>query len=473
VAAKYNQSVGKPPIDGTKVGVDPRANDIADAYDKLKHDPNDPKVRQSYDALVKETKDQWKALQDAGYKLEVVDQDPYANYEDMAKDIRDNKEIKVFSGGQPPADHPLSQIDPETGVSNNTLFRAVHDIMGHVAGDNDFSQRGEENAYQRHAQSYSDEALPALTTETKGQTSHYFNNSRVREGGTPDFVDQRAALLPEEFHGKQPEPEPLRVNHWSSVPGITETDPEKFGTGVRGAERNRANEPGFLKRTNFGKEGYKEPAVQSKPYKYTADLDPSKYYDAAADPEGIWQKGFAEGGATGAERAVRDAGYHGYHSGTEVASFEKVPVRPADKVIEGQIANQLTQTYSSPSEGVHQVLTEGPNGTNRGYLFAKDVDGNPDAVRIASHGVEEASRGQGIGPSQIENLAWNLNRAGKTTLLSDLQMTDDAKRAWDKVQAKFPDAVTKTPSGYIFDLNKLTPGAKVKPQTLQRRYSGH
>jgi hypothetical protein len=38
-------------------------------------------------------------------------------------------------------------------------------------------------------------------------------------------------------------------------------------------------------------------------------------------------------------------------------------------------------------------------------------------------------------------------------------MTDAAKRAWDKVQAKFPNAVTKTPSGYIFDLNKLTPGA--------------
>ena len=136
-------------------------------------------------------------------------------------------------------------------------------------------------------------------------------------------------------------------------------------------------------------------------------------------------------------------------SGTE-AAFEKAPVEPTD---------QTTQTYSSPSEGVHQVLTEGPNGTNRGYLFAKDVDGNPYAVRIASHGVEEASRGQGIGPSQIENLAWNLNGAGKTTLLSDLQMTDAAKRAWDKVQAKFPNAVTKTPSGYIFDLEKLTPGA--------------
>jgi hypothetical protein len=87
------------------------------------------------------------------------------------------------------------------------------------------------------------------------------------------------------------------------------------------------NEAGFQKRTNFGTDGYKEPAVQGKPYHYVADLEKSKYYDAKADPQGIWKKGFDEGGATGAEKAVRDAGFHGYRSGNEVASFEKVKVR--------------------------------------------------------------------------------------------------------------------------------------------------
>lgn len=210
VINRYNKSVGKPEVSDSKAEIDPRANDIADAYDKLKHNPNDPKVKKSYEALIHETKEQWHALEKAGYSLEVESKDPYGSdsskpaYQEMAEDVKDNKRIKVWDGGKPPADHPLSGIDPETGVSYNTLFRAVHDIMGHVAGDNDFSQKGEENAYQRHAQSYSKEALPALTTETKGQTSHFFNNAKVRAGATPDFVDQRAALLPSEFHGDQP-----------------------------------------------------------------------------------------------------------------------------------------------------------------------------------------------------------------------------------------------------------------------------
>lgn len=202
--ARYNKSVGKnPEIDNTKVGVDPRANAIADAYDALKHDPNDPKVKKAYDALIKETKAQCQALKDAGYKLEPTAQDPYKGYEEMRDDINKNKRIKVWTGGQPPADHPLSAVDPETGLTHNTLFRAVHDIMGHVAGDNDFSQTGEENAYQRHAQSYSKEALPALTTETKGQTSNFFNSGKVRSGAAPDFAEQKAALLPDKFNGPQ------------------------------------------------------------------------------------------------------------------------------------------------------------------------------------------------------------------------------------------------------------------------------
>jgi hypothetical protein len=202
--ARYNKSVGKnPEIDNTKVGIDPRANAVADAYDALKHNPNDPKVKAAYNALISETKAQWNALKDAGYKMEPTAQDPYKGYEEMRDDVNKNKRIKVWLGGEPPADHPLSTVDPDTGLSYNTMFRAVHDIMGHVAGDNDFSQTGEENAYQRHAQSYSKDALPALTTETKGQTSNFFNSSKVRAGAAPDFAEQKAGLLPEKYNGPQ------------------------------------------------------------------------------------------------------------------------------------------------------------------------------------------------------------------------------------------------------------------------------
>lgn len=204
-AETVNKNLGKTKINNVKVELDPNREKIADAYSEAKHNPNDPKVKASYDALKKETMDQWKELEKQGYTLEPSKEDPYKTYEDMAKDIKDNKRIKVWTGAEPPADHPMSEIEPTTGLPYNTIFRAVHDVMGHTAGDNDFSEKGEENAWKRHSQSYSDAALPAMTTETKGQTSTFFNGKDVREGkAEPHFPEQKATLLPEELYKPKP-----------------------------------------------------------------------------------------------------------------------------------------------------------------------------------------------------------------------------------------------------------------------------
>jgi hypothetical protein len=116
---------------------------------------------------------------------------------------------------------------------------------------------------------------------------------------------------------------PLQLTHYSNVEGLTETDPAQHGTGVRGAERDRMKEPGYLPRTYFGTEGYKEPAVQGRRYAYKAQIDPSKIYDVAKDPDGIWAKA---GGGTAGENAVHDAGYAGYSRDGVVAAFDKMPV---------------------------------------------------------------------------------------------------------------------------------------------------
>ena len=203
-ADTVNKNLGKAKVNNERAELDPRRNEIADAYDAMKHDPTNPKVKAAYDALKDETLDQWRELEKQGYTMEPSKEDPYKSYEEMAKDVKDNKRIKVWTGGEPPADHPMSAIEPASGLTYNTIFRAVHDIMGHTAGDNDFSELGEENAWKRHAQSYSDRALPAMTTETKGQTSTFFNSERVRNGGKPDFPEQKANLLPEEFYKGEP-----------------------------------------------------------------------------------------------------------------------------------------------------------------------------------------------------------------------------------------------------------------------------
>lgn len=292
-----------------------------------------------------------------------------------------------------------------------------------------------------------DEAVAAGKAANQKAIYHLGGEGEIPTGGT----------------GEKPT---LTAHHWSGEPNLTETNPEKMGTGVRGAERARMNEPGFIKRTNFGLEGYKEPAVQSKPYHYVSDLDASKYYDAREDADGIWQKGFQEGGATGAEQAVRDAGYHGYRSGNEVASFEKVAVRPVEApraeppqpvVIHRQLSN------------IHEVVTGSTEhgAGHLGHLVAYDMPAKEGElsteVRVGSHWVDPELRGKGVGTAQIETLAQSLAESGKTALLSDTKMTDAAKGAWKRLMSNYPIAVTEeADGGYRFDLDKLKSPAVTK-----------
>jgi hypothetical protein len=205
-ADEYNDSQNRPALDQSKVERDARRVQIADAYEKMKHNPSDPKVQEAYRALIDESKAQMKHLESRGYKFDQTETDPYKTYEEMRDDVTKNKHLSVWTGGNPLAsDHPLAGIDKETGWRNNDIMRGVHDVMGHVAGDNDFSETGEENAYNLHKQAFSAKAIPALTTETKGQTSWFFNNRGVREGGVPgDFPKQKAGVLPEHLYGSDP-----------------------------------------------------------------------------------------------------------------------------------------------------------------------------------------------------------------------------------------------------------------------------
>ena len=220
------------------------------------------------------------------------------------------------------------------------------------------------------------QVLQHIMSEVKPETKVLARGTNPGEGVA--FVDTRANLPKDvtisksiptfdnlsQTHVLEPS-KTFEAHHWSNVPNLTETDPAKMGTGMMGRESARMNEPGFEKRTNFGLEGYKERAIQGKPYHYVADLDKSKYYDAQADPDGLWMKGLREGGPTGAEKAVRDAGYHGYRMGNEVAAFEKTPVHPVTPTVGTAVgAAQDTAPFQQASSYKQQIAeTEGTEGT--------------------------------------------------------------------------------------------------------------
>jgi len=239
----YKRAFGKqrPRFKGiTKLNKE-RSKKISGAFIKMKHAPNDLKVRAAYNALAKETIEQYKAFLDAGYSVEINNKEPYSNSQAMIDDLRNNKQIKIFSTESGFGDTPITEKqrkeNPLLAKTNfkdvngipllvNDLFRAVHDFFGHSELGNSFGPLGEENAWNVHARMFSPLARKAMTTETRGQNS-YVNFSQInedadklraearklREEGKIDeankisdeavklttFAEQKIGLLPDEF----------------------------------------------------------------------------------------------------------------------------------------------------------------------------------------------------------------------------------------------------------------------------------
>ena len=208
----------------------------------MKHDPNNPEVRAAYEALAKETLEQYKEFAAAGYKVEINNNEPYANSQEMIDDLRNNKRMKIFSTESGFGDTKITDkqrkenpLLRDSGIKDvngkplliNDVFRAIHDFYGHAELGNSFGPKGEENAWNIHARMYSPEARKAMTTETRGQNS-FVNfsgvNDRVNELREQarelrdeglfaqarkkvdeiyeqiSFADQKVGLLPEEFY---------------------------------------------------------------------------------------------------------------------------------------------------------------------------------------------------------------------------------------------------------------------------------
>jgi len=219
IANRYNEERGLGEHPTQYIPVDPaRAARYAEEYDKLQHNPNDPEVKAAYDALKRESADQYRALTDAGYRFSFYPDgvDPYPNSpREAVLDLHHNKHMHVFptlgeEGGYGTEtevnDHPLLEDSGERWggkpVTYNDIFRAIHDVYGHAKEGLGFRADGEDNAYRQHAAMFSPLARRALTTETRGQNSwvnygpHGAHNQTADQASTI-YADQKAALMPE------------------------------------------------------------------------------------------------------------------------------------------------------------------------------------------------------------------------------------------------------------------------------------
>jgi hypothetical protein len=178
------------------------AGEIADEYDRMISNPNDPQVIAAYKKLSEEVEDQYKFLtEEKGVKIEFVDNDPYVKTVDgvdvpdaqaMMKDVMENNTLKVYKTADDQA-HPILTKDI------NDKFRAVHDFFGHAASGRSFQGDGEEAAWVSHSMMFSPLARRAMTTETRGQNS-WVNKFGLDENGRPfKFAEQKAGLLPDSY----------------------------------------------------------------------------------------------------------------------------------------------------------------------------------------------------------------------------------------------------------------------------------
>jgi len=185
---------------------------IANGYEDLKHNPNDPKVKKAYKIFIKETLDQARKLQKNGMEFQL---EGYKDANAMFKDIKENKHLlyrpsdKDYKGVE---NHPMFQL---TNIKNtngdrmrvNDVFRAIHDINGHSKAKAQFSPNGELTSYNQHKKLYSKEATRALFTETQGQGMWVnFNKKsgkknqhaqKIGDFNELDFPKQKAGIFPD------------------------------------------------------------------------------------------------------------------------------------------------------------------------------------------------------------------------------------------------------------------------------------
>ena len=165
---------------------------IAEMYSKMPDMPQQgtPAYQESvnsYKALLQELYEQHKHLVDSGLDIQFVDKNPYAASSALMKDLRNNWRLRVvrLNPAQAEAANPFMSVD------EHNMFRAVHDFFGYGAEGFEFGGRGADAAWRKHASMFSDDAIPAMTTETRGQNAWSAQNNGAA-------APSKGSLLPKE-----------------------------------------------------------------------------------------------------------------------------------------------------------------------------------------------------------------------------------------------------------------------------------
>lgn len=184
------------------VGFCARVGDYYDGAARLRYDAA---LRRGYDRYKEENMRQYQAVLDAGIEVRPWrgTGQPYRDSRELAERVRGSGTLSVFltrDGHGGPGCHPMREsagirVDG-VDLTHNDIFRAVHDIFGHVMFGHSFGPKGELKAAYTHMHMYSAESHPILFTEHVGQICWFFfgphvrgDDGRVLRRHEPGFID--------------------------------------------------------------------------------------------------------------------------------------------------------------------------------------------------------------------------------------------------------------------------------------------
>lgn len=220
-ARDYTAKAGLPYHPPTKyIEVDPKtATAIANEYESMHNDPDDPQVKASYAALIKEMLAQYQVMKATGLKVDAIDftkmKNPWeGSLRLVAQDVINNHHMWYFptsAGFGSDADfdashNPLLQDSGERDgqgnvMLNNDVFRVVHDYFGHIKEGVGFDASGEDNAWRSHREMFSELARGAMTSETRGQSSWvnwgpYGEHNQTAPLMDVHYAQQKSGIMP-------------------------------------------------------------------------------------------------------------------------------------------------------------------------------------------------------------------------------------------------------------------------------------
>jgi hypothetical protein len=211
--------------DGLKVLVNEKfCMSVSDFYEDTPHLHNLEYVVKCYDEFKRETYIQFSELLKNYEILPYIENgQPYKSYIELKNSFLSTNRLFVFltengyGENTKPSSHPMLEktdfIINEKQFCYNDLFRAVHDIYGHILSGGNFSLSGELLAANSHLKMYSKYAKLAAFTETVAQISWYFYGRHLRKGNkiiqpndtsylSPDkrpYSEQKAIIFPFEM----------------------------------------------------------------------------------------------------------------------------------------------------------------------------------------------------------------------------------------------------------------------------------